>query len=252
MDRRSRSQRPRPARAEATNCGSASRRWTQSQRCSLATAPVRQAHVQCLDRQTAFSRELPRPTLQQQWIANTERPLRRDGDLVLAAQVQFSGLQVEQAEPPQGHQQVKAGVAVKARQRQTLEHALEASLGTPRRLAAEGDGLRARAGGPGTVGGQRGGAPPGLVHGTRPECDVVELGQLGRGPRPAYRGDGPERIVALQRAQIGDQKAQPAQLLEVVLSRGELGIKAGWVLDEPLQSSGREGELVGQTLGIRP
>ena len=59
-----------------------------------------QSEVQRFERYVAGLREIGGAAFEQQRIADSERPLGCPGGLVLAAQEQFAGAQLVDAEPP--------------------------------------------------------------------------------------------------------------------------------------------------------
>ena len=111
---------------------------------------------------------------------------------------------------PAKHEELEARRAVKARQREALEGAVEAPLGRPRRIALQRGELRSGARGPGAVGGDASRSPrAGEWRGARAQRHAVpSAGQLAGGPRHVRaaampRRTGRRRLRAARRRRSG-------------------------------------------------
>ena len=174
-----------PARS-STPSSSVSRR--NPQRRPLARLPVGERQVERFDGHLQRLREGAGAALEQQRIADREHPLGRGQRQVVAtgappaAQAQVLGAQLVQPQPPERDEQVIAAHATEAREREAFEDALEAPLGRPGGVAAEG----VRLGGPGplAVGAQRGRPRVGVVGAARPELQA-RRGPAARRGRPS-------------------------------------------------------------------
>ena len=97
-----------------------------------ARAPVVQRQIDRLDRHLAGLGEIAGAALEQQRVADPERPLGRPGGLVLATQEQLAGPQLVDTEAPQQGEKLIAGVAIEAADAaEAFEGALEPALGRP-------------------------------------------------------------------------------------------------------------------------
>src|SRR6202020_2567716 len=111
-----------------------------------------------------------------------------------------------------------AGRARKTRQREPLEQPLEAPLWTPAEIAGECELLRTDLSVPSAVGVDRGKTARRLVRAARPELHVVEVIEPVAVAEQRLANPG-ERLLALQRAQIRGEEADPRRLLDV--TRGQ-------------------------------
>ena len=136
---------------------------------------------------------------------------------------------------------------MQARQGEPLVDPRKALLWRPRRVAGEGDLLTVRALHEATVGQQGLCAAAAIMRGARPELGVLELGQLA--PPDVSSLDRRERLLALERSEIGDEQRQPGGLLEVRL-RGDPGIQPGRLAGQRRQACDREGDLPRQAAGV--
>ena len=182
-------------------------------------------------------RERRRAPLQQQRIADPEHALggqRRQvlrGEPARAGQMQRVGLQLVEPEASEQHQQLVAPGAREAGQREPLEHPLEAPRGAPRGVARERRRLRAAPAAAAPRRSRYRRAPPtgGRRSASRRRargrgrCAVRAGCRRGRAARrgaPRERhADAGERVLALERAQVGDQEAHPRRALEVARAR---------------------------------
>ena len=82
--------------------------------------------------------------------------------------------------------------------------------------------------------------------GARAEGDALEIYELA-GVAAQRHADARERLGALERREVGDQKARPRRLLEIALGeRASLAVEAGRLAAQREQPCAREGDLLGQ------
>src|ERR1700727_3036521 len=178
---------------------------------ALTALPVVQAEVERLDRKRTRLGEVRGPPLEQQRVADPERSLRPNRDVVGATERERRGLQVIDTQPAEREEQVVASVP--RQQRQPLVGSGEATFGRPNPVTGERRRLRAGPRGPGPIRLERAGASARAVRGARAAPDIVERRELAGGPRGPNPLDLTERVLLLERAQIGDQEGEPGALV---------------------------------------
>src|SRR5438270_2510607 len=249
----------------ALECSAVADVARKAKRRALRRGPVGQREVERLDRHRYGAGERACAALQQQRIADREDALGGQRRAVArrqssrAREMQGVRAQLIQPERAERAEQFIASHAPEAGERESLEHALEPPFGAPARIAAERGRLAARAGRalhPLAVGQQRVRAAGGIVRGARPERHVRAAGEraarlLLTGAAGESQANAGERIIALQRREVGGQEADPRCPLEIVPGqRADLAEDTGGRLGQRLQAGAREGELSCQAPGV--
>ena len=188
----------------------------EAERRPLAALPVVQAEIERLEREAARARQVRRPALEQQRVADPERALGPDRDVVRAT---------ERQRRPRGCRRRRAGRAspadrtarrgaVRAAPAARTRGRTAAPAPTPRRPCTRQPASRRARPMPGTP---RASSSLGPGRGRSGARTAPRRAPASR-PRPRRSGRARSRervLAALERAQVGDQEREPAPLLDV-------------------------------------